>query len=96
MFQVIWQSSTNHSINGYVKQFPKRKFNEWYSGQVKAQLDDGISIDDVKVMLQLTRIKSVHAGWNMEFHNHMTTLKGKEIIDNGWKTASISDVSSLF
>ena len=30
-------------VNGYAKRFLKRKFNEWYSGQVKAQLDNGVS-----------------------------------------------------
>ena len=27
----------------------------------------------------------------MEFYNHITTSQGKEIIDNGWKAAGISD-----
>ena len=57
--------------------FPaKRKFNEWYSGQVKAQLDDGISIDDVQVGLELTKFKPIHAGWLVEFYNHMSASKG--------------------
>ena len=79
-------------VNGYVKRFLKRKFNEWHSGQVKDQLDDGISIDDVHVWL---RYKPIHAGWHVEPYNHMTTSKGKEIIDNGWKTADISDALEL-
>ena len=83
------------AVNGYAKRFLKRKFNEWYSGQVKAQLDDGISIDDVQVGLQLTKLKPIHARWLVEFYNHMTTSKGKEIIDNGWKAAGISDALEL-
>ena len=62
---------------------------------MKAQLDDGISIDDVQVGLQLTKLKPIHAGWLVEFSNHMTTSKGKEIIDNGWKAAGISDALEL-
>ena len=65
------------------------------SGQVKAELDDGISIDDFQVGLQLTKLKPIHAGWLVEFYNHMTTSKGKEIIDNGWKAAGISNVLEL-
>ena len=80
-------------VNGFAKRFIKSKFNEWYSGQVKAQLDDGISIDEVQVGLQLTKLKTVHAGWLVEFYNHMPTSKGKEILDNGWKAAGISDNS---
>ena len=36
-------------VNRYAKRFLKHKFNEWYSGQAKVQLDDGISTDDVQV-----------------------------------------------
>ena len=64
-------------------------------GQVKAQLDDGINIDDVQVGLQLTKLKPIHAGRLVEFYNHMTTSKWKEIIDNGWKVAGISDALEL-
>ena len=39
------------------------KFNEWYSTEVKAQLDNGDEIDDIQVGLQLTKLKPVHAGW---------------------------------
>ena len=69
------------TVNGYAKRFIKRKFNEWYSGQVKAQLDNGVSLDDIHVGLQLTKLKLVHAGWIVEFYKHMTTSKGKEIIN---------------
>ena len=31
----------------------------------------------------------------MEFCNHMTTSKGKEIVDRGWKAAGISDTVKL-
>ena len=83
------------TVNGYAKQFLKCKFNEWYSGQVKAQLDNWISIDDVQVGLQLTKLKPIDAGWLVEFYNGLTTSKRKEIIDNGWKAAGISDALEL-
>ena len=70
-------------LDGYAKRFLKRKFNEWYSGQVKTQLDKNIAIEDVQVGLQLTRLKPIHAAWLVEFYNHMTTSKGKEIINDG-------------
>ena len=71
------------TVNGYAKRFLKRKFNEWYSAQVKTQLEKNIAIEDVQVGLQLTRLKPIHAAWLVEFYNHMTTSKGKEIIDGG-------------
>ena len=83
------------TVNGYAKRFLKRKFNEWYSGQVKAQLDNDVSLDGIQVGLQLTKLKPVHAGWIVQFYNHMTTSKGKEIINSGWKGAGISDALEL-
>ena len=40
-------------VSGYAKRFLKRKLSEWYSGQVKVQLDDGISTDDVQVRFKV-------------------------------------------
>ena len=37
------------TVNGYCKRSLKRKFNEWYSSQVKAQLDNGVEIDGIQV-----------------------------------------------
>ena len=52
----------NVTVNGYWNRFFERKFNEWYAGQVKTQLDKCVEIDDVQVGLQLTKLKPVHAG----------------------------------
>ena len=82
-------------VNGYAKRYLKRKFIEWYSGQVKSQLDKNISIEDIQVGLQLTKLKPIHAGWLVEFYNHMTTTKGKDIIDGGWKASGIFDAIKL-
>ena len=83
------------TANGYAKQYLKSKFTEWYSSQIRAYLDNGVSIDDIEVGLQLSKIKPIHAGWLVELYNHMTTSKGKEIIDSGWKAAGISDAVKL-
>ena len=50
------------TVNGYAKRFLKSKFTEWYSSQVRAYLDNGVSIDDIEVGLQLSKIKPIHAG----------------------------------
>ena len=79
------------TVNGYAKRFWKGKFTEWCSSQVRAYLDNGVSIDDIEVGLQLSKIlQSI-----LQFYNHMTTSKGKEIIDSGWKAAGISDAVKL-
>ena len=63
-----------------------------YFGKMKAQPDDGISNDDVQFGLQLIGFNPIHAVRLVEFNNLMTTSKGKEIINNRWKAAGISDV----
>ena len=45
--------------------------------------------------MQLTKLKPIHAGWLVEFYNHMTTTKGKDIIDGGWKASGIFDAIKL-
>ena len=83
------------TVNGYAKRFLKYKITEWYSSQVRAHLDNEVSIDYIEVGLQLSKVKPIHAGWLVEFYNHMTTSKGKAIIDSGWKAAGISDAVKL-
>ena len=83
------------TVNGYAKSFFKRKFTEWYSSQFLTYLDNGTSIDDIEIGLQLSKMKPIHAGWIVEFYNLMTTSKGKEIIDSGWKAAGIADAINL-
>ena len=43
------------TVNGCAKRFLKSKFTEWYSSQVRAYLDNGVSIDDIEVELQLSK-----------------------------------------
>ena len=59
------------------------------------QLADGVMLENVQVKLTLTILKPVHAGWLIEFYNHMTTDKGCDIIKNGWKAAGIIDAICL-
>ena len=83
------------TVNGQAKRFLKSKFTEWHSSQIRAYLDKGVSIDDIEVVLQLSKIKPIHAGWLVELYNHTTTSKGKETIDSGWKAADVSDTVKL-
>ena len=57
--------------------------------QITEQLDNGKQIKEVKVKLQLTRLKPLHAEWLVELFNHMTISQGKEIIMSGWKVSGI-------
>ena len=57
----------------------------------KKQLDDGVNLQDIRVKLQLTTIKPIHAAWIVDFYNHMTTEKGRDTIESGWRAAGITD-----
>ena len=67
----------------------------FWTSILKSQLNKNISIEDIQVGLQLTEPKPIHAGWSVEFYNHMTTTKGKDIIDGGWKASTIFDAIKL-
>ena len=83
------------TVNKYAKEFTKKKFCQWYSNQVSTQLDQGKDLDDIDIKLRLSVLKPIHADWLVEFYNHMTTSKGKEIIFSGWQAAGISDAIRL-
>lgn len=44
-------------VNGYDKRFLKSRFNKLYSEQVKTQIYNGRSLEDIKVALQLNKPK---------------------------------------
>ena len=79
------------TVNGYAKRFLKKKINEWYAQQFKKQLDDGVNLEDIRVKLQLTTIEPIHAAWIVNFYTHMTTEKGRDVIESGWRAAGITD-----
>ena len=83
------------TVNGYSKRFLKNKFNEWYSFQVSKQLAEGVMLENVQVKLNLTILKPIHAGWLVDFYNHMTTDKGFDIIKNRWKAAGTTNTIRL-
>ena len=83
------------TVNGYAKKFMARKFNDWYTGQVSAQLEKGVPIEEIDIKLQLSLLKPLHAGWMVDLYNHMTGDATKSIIDSGWTSSGIKDAVSL-
>ena len=82
------------TVNGYAKRFMARKFNHWYTEQVSAQLDKGVTIDEIDIKLRLSLLKPLHAGWMVDLYNHMTG-EAKKIIDSGWTSSGIKDAIRL-
>lgn len=79
------------TVNGYVKGFTGRKFNDWYSNQVTDHLSGGVSLEDVDVKLYLPIIKIIHAGWIVNPYNQMNSVDAKKIIESGSLTTGIHD-----
>ena len=77
------------TVNGYANEYCKSKFNHWYISEITKQMDDGKSVEEIDVKLQLNRLKPLHAEWLAELYNQMTTKEGKDIIISGWKSAGI-------
>ena len=48
------------TVNRLAKSFFKRKFTEWYSNEIKLQLETGTTFDDIEVELTLTTLKPMH------------------------------------
>ena len=44
----------------------KRKYAEWYSGDIAKALDEGKELDDINIMLKLSILKPLHAKWILE------------------------------
>ena len=54
-------------FNGFSNRFMARKFNDWYAGQVSAQLDKGVDINEIDIKWRLYLMKPLHAGWLVDF-----------------------------
>ena len=65
-------------VNRSAKSFFKRKFTEWYSNEIKFQLETGIKLDDIEVKLTLTTLKLVHSTRIIEFYSKMTSDEGSQ------------------
>ena len=83
------------TISGHAKNYLKNKFSTVYGNQISKQLDEGRDIDAMDVKLRLTALKPLHAQWVVDFYNEMTTVKGKHIIESGWRAAGINDAIRL-
>ena len=54
------------NVNGAAKAFLKRKYIEWYSGEISKALADGIALDDIEIKLKLSVLKPFQAKWIVE------------------------------
>ena len=78
------------TVNGYFKQFVKRKFVEWYSNNVARALDDGQDLESIVIDFKLP-IKPLHAKWVTEGYDYITSSIGTIIYLRGWKKSEYKE-----
>ena len=83
------------TVSWHCKQYIGKMFNDWYTSEVFNQLDEDKHIDLVDVNVLLSVLKPLHAGWLVEFYNHMTTGEGRENILSGQRASGIADAVRL-
>ena len=77
------------TVNKPAKSFVKDKYNMWYTEQLAKQLNEGKAPADVKVSLNLSEIKSLHAKWIYEMYKY---LQGRsDLVLNGFESAGVTE-----
>ena len=87
------------SINKAAKDFLKRKFSEWYSQQVAAQLHDDDDCDDLQVRpvdLNMAAMKHAGASWLDEMYTCSYISDNPQLIANGFVKAGIPQAIDSF
>ena len=77
-----------------MKRFIAKKFNRWYCGQISSELEAGTPIGEIDVKLRLSILKPLHAGWVVDFYNHITSAAGKSLIENGCNSSRLTKVAA--
>ena len=77
------------SVNKAAKSFISDKYNSWLANEVSKQLRAGKTAADVKISLELSVIKPLHAKWIVDLYN---TLKdNKKMTINSFKSLGITE-----
>jgi hypothetical protein len=78
-------------INRVFKHLMAEQFSNWYASQVASQLgDEEDNVEMVKVQLQLSVIKPLHAGWLMESISRLS--EKHNLVYDAFEKAGIMDV----
>ena len=83
------------TINKWVKEFFKKKFNEWYASRLREELEKGKSLDEIEIKFTLTELKPIHANWLIECYNSLTSPENQGAILAGWRASGISEALAV-
>ena len=51
------------TVNGWLKDLMKAKFNDWFAQQLRVQLENGTALENIDIKFLLSTMKPLHAGW---------------------------------
>ena len=78
------------SVNKPLKAEIKRRFVNWYSDEVKVQLDSGIPIEEISIHMPISKMKPLAACWLVGAFDYLQ--QHEEFAVNGFKEAGIFDL----
>ena len=78
------------TVNKWMKDLMKQKFNEWFATQLRNKLESGKELENITIKFLLSTMKPFHAGWLIDCNNQLASSHGKEIIFPGWRASGIS------
>ena len=76
-------------VNKAAKAFISEKCNTWMTNEILKQIKRGIGPPDVKVSLNLSVIKPLHAKWIVDLHHYLKAEKA--MILSGFRVTGISE-----
>ena len=78
------------TVNRSCKSFLRNHSHDWYSNEIRKQMEKGLASHEIKVDVRISVLKPLHASCITKFYDHMRTIE--QIVLNGWKKYGISDV----
>ena len=67
------------------------KYQDWYASEVASQWERGVEPNDVKVDVNLSTIKPLHAGWIIDYYKHMQS--SRLVIKSAFRKALITEAA---
>ena len=83
------------TVNGWLKDLMKAKFNDWFAQQLRVQLENGTALENIDIKFLLSTMKPLHAGWLISCYDKLSSSEGKKIILSGWRAAGITEAIDM-
>ena len=78
-------------VSNWVKVSWWIKLNNWFAETLRKELDPGKPLDEISIKFKLTTMKPLHAKWEINVFNQLSSFEGKKVILDRWKALGILD-----